>query len=179
MRSIKKTFTVKKDPAGESGSAKSTPLPGLGTYHSDPAGLLYMTYQEQIKSPKWQKKRLETLNLWNYTCQICDAKDKMLNVHHIIYDSKRQLWDYDDSELLVLCEDCHKEWHSTMNDVMKQIAYCMTNLDNPLTFHKLEMIFEYYPFDTDIFDYIHKKAVEFEYPWNRKSTVSESDDLAF
>jgi len=28
-------------------------------------------YNEQIKSPKWQQKRLEILKLHNFTCELC------------------------------------------------------------------------------------------------------------
>ena len=93
----------------------------------DPAGAYFMTYQEQIKSPQWQKKRLEVLDSRNFTCEFCSRDAKTLNVHHVIYDSKRKLWDYDFNELIVLCEDCHKNWHSEVNDLLTQIAYLKTN----------------------------------------------------
>jgi len=41
MHSTKKTFTVKKDPTGESGAALSMPVPEPGTCHSDPGGASY------------------------------------------------------------------------------------------------------------------------------------------
>lgn len=40
-----KNKSVKKTPAGESGSAKSLPLPGSGTVNSDPAGASYIRCQ--------------------------------------------------------------------------------------------------------------------------------------
>lgn len=74
-------------------------------------------YKEQIKSPMWQKRRLEILNRDNFTCQICGATDKQLHVHHTIYIPGRDIWDYDDYRLITLCEDCHKEEHDCFNDV--------------------------------------------------------------
>ena len=64
-----------------------------------------MNYQEQIKSPKWQRRRLEILNRDNFTCQICGCQEKTLNVHHLMYDKNKEIWDYDDWQLITLCED--------------------------------------------------------------------------
>ena len=35
-----------------------------------------------------------------------------LNVHHKVYYRNRELWDYQDDELVTLCEDCHHYIHS-------------------------------------------------------------------
>lgn len=69
-------------------------------------------YSEQIKSPKWQKKRLEILNRDNFTCQICGCGDKTLHVHHVIYIPGRSIWEYEDNQLVTLCEDCHVKEHA-------------------------------------------------------------------
>lgn len=70
-----------------------------------------LSYKEQLKSPKWQKKRLEILNRDNFTCQICGATDKQLHVHHTTYISGKEIWDYNDFQLITLCDECHKEEH--------------------------------------------------------------------
>lgn len=114
MHRLKKTFTVKKDPTGESGSELSMPVPDPGICHSDPVGAYYMTYQEQIKSPKWQKRRLEILNRDKFTCQICGDKESELHVHHIAYLKGRMAWDYNDKLLATVCSECHDSIH-TMN----------------------------------------------------------------
>ena len=41
-------------------------------------------------------------------CKDCLRGDKTLNVHHHWYESNRDPWDYPDSGLITLCEDCHK-----------------------------------------------------------------------
>jgi len=74
-------------------------------------GFFIMNYQDQIKDPRWQKKRLEILELHDFTCINCNSKEKTLNVHHIKYKKNSLIWEYDDDELTVLCEDCHKELH--------------------------------------------------------------------
>jgi hypothetical protein len=48
----------------------------------------------------------------NFSCQNCLANDKTLNVHHKIYHKGRKPWEYEDRELVTLCEECHeKETH--------------------------------------------------------------------
>lgn len=74
-----------------------------------------MTYQEQIKHPKWQKKRLEIMQRDNFTCQICGAEDKTLNVHHRLYWNTH-IWEYPNSIFITLCEDCHNISHTSKKD---------------------------------------------------------------
>lgn len=71
-----------------------------------------MTYAEKLKHPKWQKKRLETLQAHNFTCQFCGETEKTLHVHHIMYGKSRDPWDCEDYMLTVICEDCHQVQHS-------------------------------------------------------------------
>lgn len=111
MRTILKHSQLKKPPAGESGSASCSPLPDPGTVNSDPAGASYMTYQEQIKSPKWQKKRLEILERDRYTCQCCLENEKTLHVHHLFYLRNIKIYEYPDNFYITLCEDCHSITH--------------------------------------------------------------------
>lgn len=114
MRTISKHSQLKKTPAGESGSASCSPLPDPGTVNTDPAGAYYMNYQEQIKSPQWQKRRLEILQRDKFTCQICGDKKTELHVHHIAYLKGRMAWDYSDKLLATVCSECHESIH-TMN----------------------------------------------------------------
>lgn len=52
-----------------------------------------MNYQEQIKDPRWQKRRLEILQLDNFTCQICGSYNKTLHIHHTIYLPQNNIWE--------------------------------------------------------------------------------------
>ena len=80
-----------------------------------------MDYKEQIKSPKWQKRRLEIMQKDNFTCQLCGDTESMLNVHHLTYHKDKKIWEYEDWELITLCENCHKEEHSSIDDVINEI----------------------------------------------------------
>ncbi|WP_418988078.1 hypothetical protein [Bacteroides heparinolyticus] len=80
-----------------------------------------MDYKEQIKSPKWQKRRLEIMGKDDFACQICGNKESTLNVHHLCYHSNSNIWDYEDWELITLCEECHKNEHSLAEDIQERI----------------------------------------------------------
>lgn len=80
-----------------------------------------MTYKEQIKHPKWQKRRLEIMGKDDFTCQICGDKETTLNVHHLHYHKNRDIWDYEDWELITLCDDCHAKEHSNIQDILERI----------------------------------------------------------
>lgn len=47
----------------------------------------------------------------NFKCAICGEGEATLNVHHLFYDKNRNYWDYEDHQLITLCEDCHKAAH--------------------------------------------------------------------
>lgn len=81
-----------------------------------------MTYAEQLKSPKWQKKRLEILERDNFTCTSCGGKEKQLHVHHGAYLSGVKVWDYEDSMLHTLCYDCHNHIEGCIWEMNGSIA---------------------------------------------------------
>lgn len=69
------------------------------------------TYSELLRDPRWQKKRLEALDSADFACEQCRDKTKTLNVHHRAYRKGANPWEYDLTELQVLCESCHKLRH--------------------------------------------------------------------
>lgn len=71
-----------------------------------------MTYAELLKHPKWQRKRLEALQAADFKCSRCGADEVTLHVHHIEYIKGNKPWEYELSELAVLCELCHGEEHN-------------------------------------------------------------------
>ena len=66
------------------------------------------TYSELLKSPLWQKKRLQILNRDKFTCKLCGDTETTLNVHHIEY-SQGKPWEIENSKLITTCEHCHCE----------------------------------------------------------------------
>ena len=71
-------------------------------------------YSDALQDPRWQKKRLEVFQRDNWSCQLCGngLNDGVpLNIHHRIYHTGRKPWEYDDKELLTICEKCHTKLH--------------------------------------------------------------------
>lgn len=73
------------------------------------------TYSDKLKSPIWQKKRLEILERDSFKCVICEDNSKTLHVHHVYEDYSINPWEHDIDTLITLCEDCHKSWHHIFN----------------------------------------------------------------
>lgn len=71
-----------------------------------------LTYKEQLQHPNWQRRRLEMLSAAGFQCTACGDKEKMLHVHHKKYIKGRMAWEYSDTELEVLCIDCHQTEHT-------------------------------------------------------------------
>lgn len=64
------------------------------------------TYLEKLKSPKWQKKRLEILQRDNFTCQLCSDTETELQVHHLKYTGEP--YEAPNNDLQTLCKHCHE-----------------------------------------------------------------------
>jgi len=70
-----------------------------------------MNYSDQLKSPKWQKKRLDILNLRGFKCEKCNCEENQLHVHHRFYLKNRKAWEYDNDVFQVFCHICHENEH--------------------------------------------------------------------
>ena len=80
-----------------------------------------MNYQDQLKSPKWQKKRLDILNLRGFKCEKCNCEENQLHVHHRFYLKNRKAWEYDNDVFQVLCHICHEKEHKKEDSKIEQI----------------------------------------------------------
>lgn len=65
-----------------------------------------MNYSEKLKSPKWQKKRLEILQRDNFKCCLCSDEETELHIHHIKYTGPNPE-NAPNEDLETLCKDCH------------------------------------------------------------------------
>ncbi len=57
--------------------------------------------------PRWQKFRLERLEIANWGCEACGNRENTLHVHHRFYITGRKPWEYPLLCTVVLCEECH------------------------------------------------------------------------
>lgn len=85
------------------------------------------SYLEKLKDPRWQRKRLESLDLADWTCECCGDKSSTLHVHHKQYLKGREPWEYENDQLEVLCETCHSEEHSGDDILMDVISRLPTD----------------------------------------------------
>jgi 5-methylcytosine-specific restriction endonuclease McrA len=83
-----------------------------------------MNYQEQIKSPAWQKKRLEILNRDKFKCLMCGDSETELHVHHLYYDRDLKIHEYDQECYVTLCKKCHVVAHKEIAKISGLIAFC-------------------------------------------------------
>lgn len=70
-----------------------------------------VSYSDKLKSPKWQKKRLEILQRDEFKCTKCFNDEIELNVHHKKYIFGLNPWEYENDNLTTLCIKCHKNQH--------------------------------------------------------------------
>lgn len=88
------------------------------------------SYSEKLKDPRWQRKRLEVLHRDDFTCLDCGDNESTLHVHHCLYISSHEPWDYENDELRTLCETCHDERHSIEHDVKLEFQRLMALLSS-------------------------------------------------
>lgn len=79
--------------------------------------------------PQWQKMRLRIMERDEFTCQECGATAEMLSkrneefhVHHKYYEPGAKKWEYPETALITLCEQCHESHQAAMTYNHKAIA---------------------------------------------------------
>jgi hypothetical protein len=88
-----------------------------------------ITYKEQLLHPNWQRKRLEMLDAANFECSSCGATEKTLHVHHKRYIKGRMVWEYEQEDLAVLCDECHASEHANA-DTLKALLSATSTRTN-------------------------------------------------
>jgi hypothetical protein len=79
-----------------------------------------MKYREQLKDPRWQKKRLKILERDGWKCTEC-GNDKMeLQIHHLKYHGSP--WEVDDAYLKTLCANCHSKESNQPKKYNKEVT---------------------------------------------------------
>lgn len=80
-----------------------------------------MTYQEKLKSPKWQKKKNGILQRDEYKCKSCGNEERQLHVHHLFYLPNTDPWEYTDDALITYCDYCHNAAHLIGNKLQESL----------------------------------------------------------
>lgn len=79
------------------------------------------TYAEKLLDPRWQKKRLEVLQNYDFVCQSCGDGESTLHVHHKMYAKGKEPWEYELNQYTVLCWSCHKQEHDKDFDIFFEV----------------------------------------------------------
>jgi phage terminase large subunit GpA-like protein len=66
-----------------------------------------INYYSYIKSPEWYKRRYGALMRAGRKCQVCGSQQS-LQIHH---NSYQHLGNEPASDLICLCEQCHRLFH--------------------------------------------------------------------
>ena len=77
------------------------------------------TYTEQLRDPRWQKRRLQILLRDNFQCRKCGSHDKTLSVHHGEYNGAP--WETPADKLVTLCDECHPEGAVSIQVVLQDL----------------------------------------------------------
>jgi 5-methylcytosine-specific restriction endonuclease McrA len=73
-----------------------------------------MSYREYLHTPEWRATKAAALAWAGYRCQLCNAGDQELHVHHRVY-AKRGCERLED--LIVLCGPHHAQFHGVIPEV--------------------------------------------------------------
>ena len=95
-------------------------------------------YRKLLQNPKWQKKRLEILQRDNFSCVVCGNgidTDTQVHVHHLSYGKGCMPWEYDNSNFVTLCEQCHSDVHNN------KLKLCAPKNKKPKTDNKTRYVF--------------------------------------
>lgn len=76
-----------------------------------------MSYDELLKTSEWNVFRNVVLKTKGRICENCGKTDGKLNIHHRHYYTCKngilfKPWEYAVNDVAVLCEECHKLWHT-------------------------------------------------------------------
>lgn len=67
-----------------------------------------LSYHDYLQTDHWKETRRQALRRAKFSCQVCNARDTLLNVHHRTYE---RLGMEHRADLIVLCEGCHALFH--------------------------------------------------------------------
>jgi hypothetical protein len=84
------------------------------------------SYQDYLQSERWQTLREVMLTQAERRCQLCNADNVELNVHHRSYERIRTAEEAKD--LVVLCKACHEKFHGLDNKKSKKAKKAKVNV---------------------------------------------------
>lgn len=70
-------------------------------------------WDQRYLHPMWRKRRKQIIQKDDFKCRQCGNTHKLV-VHHLVYQSGFQIWEYKDEHLVTWCENCHDTYHAVV-----------------------------------------------------------------
>lgn len=83
-------------------------------------------YAEKMKDERWIFFAQGVRGRKGNFCQICKRGNIPTQVHHPFYE-EREPWDYEDTDVMLLCFTCHKELHDELKRFRKFVFKKLTS----------------------------------------------------
>ena len=96
-----------------------------------------MNYSEKLKDPRWQKLRLHIFERDEWKCRECGDEKSTLCIHHRLYRDGCEPWEYEDKDLVTLCENCHE----VERDAHPEIEQFIITFLHPLLVRDLSRVY--------------------------------------
>lgn len=83
-------------------------------------------YGDLLRLREWQVFAHRVREANNFACALCRLGHKELNVHHHAYEPGRKPWEYEVSEVTLLCRPCHQAMHDGLQNFRRYVFARMT-----------------------------------------------------
>jgi hypothetical protein len=83
----------------------------------------HRSYEDLLKKPEWLEFSQRIKASRGNKCEWCESK-KDIQVHHLGYREGIKPWDYEDHEVMVMCEPCHSELHDFADKLWNEVLKC-------------------------------------------------------
>ncbi|MFA5299986.1 MAG: hypothetical protein WC389_17505 [Lutibacter sp.] len=83
-----------------------------------------MRYNDKLKHPLWQKKRLQIMERDGFKCLNCGDDETELQIHHLKYEYGLAPWKSNNSDLVCLCKNCHSVLGQNKSISLDDIINC-------------------------------------------------------
>ena len=137
------------------------------------------TYVEQLRHPRWQRKRLEVMGRDGFRCVQCGDEETELHVHHKTYIWGKDPWDYPLGNFDTLCSRCHELQKRDVKTLQSQLLGELEKLGLPADIGKLTgsmMVRTSKPFVEKVVRFVEMFWVVFDNDWwMTKATLGVSE----
>ena len=102
-------------------------------FRASPGRTAKLSYAEKLRDVRWKRRRDELIRRANYTC--CECCQPLvsgtmdLQVHHVVYISCLDPWDYPDELLVVVCDFHHRERQAVEGAIYAEVGKHLATLD--------------------------------------------------